>query len=133
MRHRSATRDTDAGRGWTYRETIDEENSAIRVQGRVGRLAVDLLRGTIEDLSRRGHRDITVTIEHPDDVDTCARAVLAEVAARLAGCEGRLTIQGSADEDGSNADLFGEPGRSRVDERGPNYARETSEKRLLPG
>ena len=80
MRHRSATRDTDAGRGWTYRETIDEENSAIRVQGRVGRLAVDLLRGTIEDLSRRGHRDITVTMEHPDDVDACARGVLAEVA-----------------------------------------------------
>jgi hypothetical protein len=133
MRHRSATPNTDVGRGWTYSETIDEESSAIRVRGRVGRLAVDLLRGTIEELSRRGHRHITVTIEHPDDVDTCARAVLAEVAARLAGCGGRLTIQWSADEDGSSADLLGAPGQSRLDECGPSHGRETSERRLLPG
>jgi hypothetical protein len=77
----------------------------------VSRLGVDLLRGTIEELSRRGHRHITGTIEHPDDVDTCARAVLAEVAARLAGCERRLTIQWSADEDGGSADVrLADPG-----------------------
>lgn len=74
-------------------ETIDEETSDIRVHGRVGRLGADLLRGTIEQLSRRGHRDITVTMEHPDDVDAGARRVLAEVAARLAARHGSLTIR----------------------------------------
>jgi hypothetical protein len=81
MRHRSRTPATDADSDWTYSETIDEGASAIEVRGRVDRLGVDLLRGTIEELSRRGHRDITVTMEHPDDVSVFARGVLAEVAA----------------------------------------------------
>jgi anti-anti-sigma regulatory factor len=109
MHRRSPTPDTDAASGWAYSETIDEATSVIRVRGRVDRLGVDLLRGTIEELSRRGHRDITVTMEHPDNVDACARGVLAEVATRLAGRQGRLTIRWSADEDGSRADPFGKP------------------------
>jgi hypothetical protein len=69
---------------WTYRETIDEGNSEIRVFGHVDRLGVDLLRGTIEELARRGHRHITVTVGRPKDVDAFARTVLAQVAAGLA-------------------------------------------------
>jgi hypothetical protein len=95
MRHRSPSpdADADADSDWTYSETIDEAKSAIRVRGRVDRLGVDLLRGTIEELSRRGHRHITVTMEHPDNIDACARGVLAQVTARLADCQGRLTIR----------------------------------------
>ena len=104
MRHRSPTPDTDADSGWTYSETIEEASSTIRVRGRVGRLGVDLLRGTIEELSRRGHRAITVTMKHPDDVDAYARDVLAEVAAWLAVGNGRLTIVWSADEEGGRPD-----------------------------
>jgi hypothetical protein len=100
----SSRADTDAASGWTYSETIDESRSAIDARGRVDRLAVDLLRGTIEELRRRGHRDITVTMEHPDNVETYARGVLAEVAAWLAESHGRLTIRWSADEDGNRAD-----------------------------
>jgi hypothetical protein len=100
MRRPHAFADSD----WTYSETIDEEQSAIRVRGRVDRIGVDLLRGTIEALNRRGHRDITVTMGHPDSVDPRARAVLAEIAAQLAGCDGRLTIRWSGDEDGSRTD-----------------------------
>jgi hypothetical protein len=81
---------------WTCTETIDEERSAIRVRGRVDRLGVDLLRGTIEQLGRRGHRHITVTVDRGDDVDACARAVLAEVAADLADHGGRLTLRALA-------------------------------------
>ncbi len=117
MRHTTSTPGTDAGSGWTYSETIDEENSAIRVRGRVDRLGVDLLRGTIEQLSRRGHQHITVTVEDPDNVDTCARAVLAEVAEGLAGCEGRLTIRWSTDEDEADADLVAFSGRHRTNGR----------------
>jgi hypothetical protein len=117
MRHKSSTPGTDAGSGWTYSETIDEENSAIRVRGRVDRLGVDLLRGTIEQLSRRGHRHITVTVEDPDNVDTCARAVLAEVAEGLAGCKGRLTIRWSTDEDEADADLVAFSSRHRTNGR----------------
>ncbi len=82
-----------SGIAWTYSETIDEAASAIRVRGRVDRLGADLLRGTIEELHRRGHRDITVTMGDEVDVDACARTVLAEVAAQLAGRHGRLTIR----------------------------------------
>jgi len=117
MRHTSPISHTRPESDWTYRETIDEELSAIRVRGRVGSLGVDLLRGTVEELSRRGHRDITVTMDHPDDVDACARAVLQEVAARLARCDGRLTIRWSAGEDdsGEALDHPTRRGRPRLD------------------
>ena len=82
--------------GWTCTETIDEERSAIRVHGRVDHLGVDLVRGAIEQLDRRGHRHITVTVDRRDDVDASARAVLAEVAADLAGHGGRLTLRAIA-------------------------------------
>ena len=83
----------DLGGGWTYLETVDEASSTIRVRGRVDRLGADLLRGTVEELSRRGHRDITVTVEDPEGVDGSAQEVLLELAADLAGRDGRLTVQ----------------------------------------
>ncbi len=95
MRHRTFGPDSDVGTRWTYSETIDEPESAIRVRGRVDRLGVDLLRGTIEELHRRGHRDITVTMDDEVDVDPCARTVLAAVAAQLARRQGRLRIRWS--------------------------------------
>ncbi len=108
MRRQSPTSDTDADTPWTYRETIDAANSAIRVRGQVGRLGVDLLRGTIEDLSRRGHRNITVTVDHPDRVDPYARAVLTEVARSLEESNCRLTVLWAAHEaDGGPAPLAG--------------------------
>jgi len=114
MRHQSPTTDTNSDSRWTYRETIDEANSSIRVRGHVDRLGVDLLRGTIEELSRRGHRHITVTLEHPGDVDTCARAVLAEVAEGLAKGECLLNIRWSTDEDDCDPDLVAGSGRHRT-------------------
>ena len=108
MRRQHPTSDTDTGSPWRYRETIDEANSAILVRGHVDRLGVDLLRGAIEELSRRGHRHITVTLEEPGTVDPYSRAVLAEVADALEGCGGRLTIRRSTDqEDGDPALVVG--------------------------
>jgi hypothetical protein len=78
--------------GWTYSETIDEGGSAIRARGRLDRLAVDLLCGTIEELHRRGHADIAVTIDTPSTVDPSARAALVELGERLARRHGRLTV-----------------------------------------
>jgi hypothetical protein len=125
MRHRSPSpdADADADSDWTYSETIDEAKSAIRVRGRVDRLGVDLLRGTIEQLSRRGHRDITVTMEHPDDVDACARGVLAEVAGRLAARHGGLTIRWIAGDIGDPAVPLGQPRPHCVDEQGRGAVR----------
>jgi len=114
MRHRSPTPHTDADSDWTYSETIDEATSAIEVRGRVDRLGVDLLRGTIEELSRRGHRYIIVTMEHPDDVSAGARGVLAEVAAGLAARQGALTIRWIAEECGNAGAPFEEPRPDRV-------------------
>ena len=93
MHHRTAPSDRDPLGGWTYSETVDEASAVIRVHGRVDRLDADLLRGTIENLERGGHRDITVTIDAPTRVDPVARAVLAAVAGRLAGRHGRLRIE----------------------------------------
>jgi hypothetical protein len=98
MRHTDPTHDIQGTTAWIYSETIDEELSAISVHGRVGALGVDLLRGTIEELSRRGHQQITVTIEHRDDVDSDARTVLAEVSAHVARRGGRLTLEWSEDQ-----------------------------------
>jgi hypothetical protein len=89
-----------AGRGaWTYSETIDADESTIRVRGRVDRLGVDLLRGTIEELSRRGHQDITVTMDDDVDVDPAARVELDELATGLAGRHVQLTIRRSQPDD----------------------------------
>jgi hypothetical protein len=123
MRHRSPIPSTDADSDWTYSETIDEATSAIEVRGRVDRLGVDLLRGTIEELSRRGHRDITVTMEHPDDVSVCARGVLAEVAARLAACQGALTIRWIAAESGNAGIPFEAPRPHHMPEQGRGTVR----------
>jgi hypothetical protein len=93
--------DTELAGGWTYLETVDEASSTIRVRGRVGRLGADLLRGTVEELSRRGHRDITVTVEDAQEVDSSARGVLLEMATVLAARDGRLTVQWSPAHDDS--------------------------------
>ena len=92
---RGNPRSPDAGPsdGRSYRETIDEANSAIRARGHLDRLAVDLLCGTIEQLCRRGHTDIAVTIELPGDVDPCARPALTAMAERLASRRGRLSVR----------------------------------------
>lgn len=95
MRHRHPVNDPPAPERWTYLETIDEANSVIRVRGRVDELGVDLLRGTIEELSRRGHRHITVTVQHLGDVDAYAGTVLAEVATAVEEAGGGLIIQWS--------------------------------------
>ncbi len=109
MRHRNAPSATDPLGDWTYRETIDEESAAIRVDGRVDRLGVDLLRGTIEELERRGHTDIAVTIGDRTTIDQGSRAVLAQLAEHLADRSGRLRVTW-AEGDGNGR---GEPaGRS---------------------
>jgi hypothetical protein len=55
-----------------------------------------------------------VTMEHPDDVDDCARGVLAEVAARLAACQGHLTIRWTADDTGRPTAPLAEPRHHRL-------------------
>jgi hypothetical protein len=102
MRHRIAAPDTDP-HSWTCSETVDEESAVIRVRGRVDRLGADLLRGTIENLVRRGHEDITVAIGASARVDPIARAVLAAVAGRLASRNGRLRIEWA--DDGPSEEL----------------------------
>jgi hypothetical protein len=79
--------------GWTYTETVDEPGSTISVHGRVDRLGVDLLRGTVEELARRGHRDITVAMDDDVVVGPPARTELHELAAELADRHGQLTIR----------------------------------------
>jgi hypothetical protein len=88
-------RSPDAGQSddRSYRETIDEPHSAIRTRGHLDRLAVDLLCGTIEQLCRRGHTDIAVTIGLPGTVDPCARPALTAMAERLASRHGHLSVR----------------------------------------
>ena len=78
------------------------------MHGRVDRLGIDLLRGTIEELERRGHRDITVTIDDGTTVDLGSRAVLAQLERHLAERHGRLRITW-AEGDG-NGHAAGTPG-----------------------
>jgi hypothetical protein len=78
---------------WTYSETIDEPQAVIRVRGLVDELAVDLLRGTIEELHRRGHGRITVVLTDADEVLPAASAVLAQVASALERRAARLVIR----------------------------------------
>jgi anti-anti-sigma regulatory factor len=85
-------------RTWTYIETIDDSRAVIRVRGRVDRLAADLLRGTVEQLHRRGHQCITVALGDAVDVDPAAHAVLGEVATALARRRAQLIITGSPRE-----------------------------------
>ena len=109
MQHRTAPTDTDPLGDWTYSETIDEEASAIRVHGRVDRLGIDLLRGTIEELERRGHREITVTLDAGVEVDPGSRAVLADLAGHLAAVRGLLRIRWSEPAGGRDTAPAGTP------------------------
>jgi len=110
---RANPRSPDAGRsdGRSYRETIDEANSAIRARGHLDRLAVDLLCGTIEQLCRRGHTDIAVTIELPGTVDPGARPALTAMAERLASRRGRLTVRWVDGADPTAVDVAVDTGR----------------------
>jgi hypothetical protein len=57
---------------------------------------------------------MTVTSGHPGDVDTCTRAVLAEVAEGLAKGECLLNIRWSTDEDDGDPDLVAGSDRHRT-------------------
>jgi hypothetical protein len=114
MRHRTAPSDTNPLGDWTYSETIDEESSVIRVHGRVDRLGVDLLRGTIEDLQRRGHRDITVTLDDQAAVDPGSQEVLTQIAGHLADCQGRLRVRWAEGNRQGHAEPAGTPGNHRT-------------------
>jgi hypothetical protein len=133
MHPQTASQDTDALSDWTYSETIDDETSTIRVRGHVDRLGVDLLRATIEELDRRGHAHITVTIERSSGVDTCAQVVLAEAAAHLASRNSRLTVTWAADESHLSGRLGEQPGPHVIARRGPRPATQTSERSRDPG
>jgi hypothetical protein len=62
-------------------------------------------------------------MEHPDDVDACARGVLVEVAARLAARHGGLTIRWIAGDAGDPGVPVGRPGPRCVDEPGRGTVR----------
>ncbi len=115
MRRRTAGSATGAPGAWTYSETIDEAHAAIRVRGKVDSLGVDLLRGTVEELDRRGHEIITVTIDGPGSVDPTSGAVLDALARELAAHDHRLTIMWAAAQEEGAADLHGGAGGQRVD------------------
>jgi hypothetical protein len=51
------------------------------------------LQATIDELSRRGHADITVTIDASGSIDPYAQQVIVETAVDVAERHGRLTIQ----------------------------------------
>jgi hypothetical protein len=114
MQRTSPGPESSPDNGWSYSETIDEQNSVIRGRGRVDRLAVDLLRGTIEELHRRGHADIALTLDRPGIVDPCARSALTAIAERLARRHGRLTITWVDGTAASPADEPGETDRRRM-------------------
>jgi hypothetical protein len=111
MRCTPRSPDADQSDGRSYRETIDEANSAIRARGHLDRLAVDLLCGTIEQLCRRGHTDIAVTIELPGTVDPCARPALTAMAERLASRQGRLSVRWVDGADPTTVDVAVDAGR----------------------
>jgi hypothetical protein len=115
MRHITGQSATDPLGDWTYRETVDEESAAIRVHGRVDRLGVDLLRGTIEELERRGHTDITVSIGDRTTIDLGSRAVLAQLAEQLADRSGRLTITWTEGDGNRSGEPAAPHGGHRVD------------------
>jgi hypothetical protein len=111
MRGTPRSPDADQSDGRSYRETIDEANSAIRARGHLDRLAVDLLCGTIEQLCRRGHTDIAVTIELPGAVDPCARPALTAMAERLESRQGRLSVTWVDGTDPTAVDVGVDTGR----------------------
>jgi hypothetical protein len=96
----------DPGRdgAWTYTETVDDAAAVVEVRGRVDRLTVDLLRGTVEQLHRRGRARITIALRGAVTIDPAARAVLDEMALDLARCGTELVVAELPAPDGEPAD-----------------------------
>ncbi|MGY1820622.1 hypothetical protein [Geodermatophilus sp. SYSU D00079] len=77
----------------SFTATVDQHHGLIRTRGHLDALAADLLRGSVVALQRQGHLQVTVRIGPSATVDAEARAVLADLADRLAADGVRLLVE----------------------------------------
>ncbi|MFW3171488.1 hypothetical protein [Geodermatophilus sp. CPCC 206100] len=67
-----------------FTASVDQRTGAIRTRGHLDLVGAELLRSSVVALRRCGHRSITVHVQPPATADAPARALLADLADRLA-------------------------------------------------
>ena len=75
-----------------FTATVDDARATIRARGHIDRLGADLLRGTVESLQRRGHRQITLQVELFSSINPEAHVVLRSLVTELRTRGVRLTV-----------------------------------------
>jgi hypothetical protein len=67
-----------------FTASVDQRTGVIRTRGHLDLVGAELLQGSVVALQRCGHRSVTVHVQPGGTVDAEARAVLGDLADRLA-------------------------------------------------
>jgi hypothetical protein len=67
-----------------FTASVDQRTGVIRTRGHLDRVGAELLQGSVVALQRCGHRSVTVHVQPAGTVDAEARALLDDLADRLA-------------------------------------------------
>jgi anti-anti-sigma regulatory factor len=93
-------------------ETVNGRTGTVRARGRLTAQGADLLRGTLEQLTRQGHTTVLLDLAEVDEPDGTGASVLRDLRSSVAASGGRLRVVHA-------------PGwvRAAWDEPGPRHAR----------
>lgn len=73
-------------------EVIDPRTGSVRVSGRLTEQGAELLRGTVENLHRRGHSCVVVDLQDVQGTEDAGVDVLRELRRTLAEDGGELLV-----------------------------------------
>jgi anti-anti-sigma regulatory factor len=77
----------------TLTETVDARLGSVRASGHLTSQGADLLRGTVEQLHRRGHARVVVDLRDVSAADDAGLVVLGELRRSLAADGGELLVR----------------------------------------
>ena len=81
----------------TLTEIVDARNGTVRVSGHLTVQGADLLRGTVEQLHRRGHARVLLDLQHVQAADAAGLHVLRQMSRDLAADGGELLVRAAPD------------------------------------
>lgn len=87
---RSQSSSTD--RSSTLTEWVNARTGTVRASGLLTAQGADLLRGTLENLARQGHRTVLLDLADVRVADGIGPPVMRDLQVRVAACGGRLRL-----------------------------------------
>jgi anti-anti-sigma regulatory factor len=81
-----------ADRSSTLTEWVNGRTGTVRASGVLTAQGADLLRGTLENLARQGHRTVVLDLADVRVADGTGTPVMRDLQAGVAACGGRLRL-----------------------------------------